>query len=73
MPQTQPAMVSTGPGNLLTRMVLQVHDELIFEVPEDELYMKQRILARMQDVVALRVPLTVNIKQGRNWQNLTQG
>jgi DNA polymerase-1 len=55
---------------LRTRMVLQVHDELIFEVPEDELYLKERIRSRMQNVVELRVPLTVNVKQGRNWQTL---
>ena len=53
-----------------TRMVLQVHDELIFEVPEDELDLKERIRERMQNVVELRVPLTVNLKQGRNWQTL---
>ncbi len=55
---------------LRTRMVLQVHDELIFEVPEDELYIKDRIRQQMQDVVQLRVPLTVNVKHGRNWQDL---
>jgi DNA polymerase-1 len=56
--------------HLRTRMVLQVHDELIFEVPEDELFIKERIRQQMQDVVRLNVPLTVNLKQGRDWQNL---
>jgi DNA polymerase-1 len=56
--------------NLRTRMVLQVHDELIFEVPEDELYIKEKLRSQMQDVVQLSVPLTVNLKQGRDWQNL---
>jgi len=55
---------------LRTRMVLQVHDELIFEVPEDELQIQHRIRERMQNVVQLRVPLTVNLKQGLNWQVL---
>jgi DNA polymerase-1 len=55
---------------LRTRMVLQVHDELIFEVPEDEIQIQHKIRERMQDVVQLRVPLTVNLKQGRNWQIL---
>ena len=55
---------------LRTRMVLQVHDELIFEVPEDEIQVQQKIQQVMQDVVQLRVPLTVNLKQGRNWQIL---
>ena len=57
-------------NSLRTRMVLQVHDELIFEVPEDELFIKDRIRQQMQDVVRLSVPLTVNLKQGQNWQNL---
>jgi DNA polymerase-1 len=51
-----------------TRMVLQVHDELIFEVPEEELQIQHQIRDRMQSVIALKVPLTVNLKQGRNWQ-----
>jgi DNA polymerase-1 len=55
---------------LRTRMVLQVHDELIFEVPEDELQIKERLRELMQGVIELRVPLTVNLKQGRNWHNM---
>jgi DNA polymerase-1 len=51
-----------------TRMVLQVHDELIFEVPEEELQIQHQIRDRMQSVIQLKVPLTVNLKQGRNWQ-----
>ena len=56
--------------NLCTRMVLQVHDELIFEVPEEEIQIQHKFRERMQEVVKLRVPLTVNLKQGRNWQIL---
>jgi DNA polymerase-1 len=54
---------------LRTRMVLQVHDELIFEVPEDEIAIQHKIRERMQSVVQLRVPLTVNLKQGRKLAN----
>jgi DNA polymerase-1 len=57
---------------LRTRMVLQVHDELIFEVPEDELSIKEKLRELMQGVITLRVPLTVNLKQGRNWENMTK-
>ncbi|HLH32961.1 MAG TPA: DNA polymerase I, partial [Terriglobia bacterium] len=55
---------------LKTRMVLQVHDELIFEVPEDELAVKDLIQELMQNVVQLNVPLTVDVKQGRTWEEL---
>jgi DNA polymerase-1 len=55
---------------LRTRMVLQVHDELIFEVPEDELWIRDRIRDVMQTVVQMNVPLTVDVKQGRTWEQL---
>jgi DNA polymerase I len=55
---------------LKTRMVLQVHDELIFEVPEDELSIKETIKEMMQSVVQLNVPLTVDVKQGKTWEKL---
>ncbi len=50
------------------RMVLQVHDELVFEVAEPQAE-EMRTLARevMEGVVHLRVPLVVDIGIGRNW------
>lgn len=55
---------------LKTRMVLQVHDELIFEVPEEELPVKDTIRELMQNVVQLNVPLIVDVKQGKTWEQL---
>ena len=55
---------------LRTRMVLQVHDELIFEVPEDEVAISHTIRDLMQNVARLSVPLTVDVKQGKNWELL---
>jgi DNA polymerase-1 len=55
---------------LKTRMVLQVHDELIFEVPEDEISIRHTIRDLMQNVVQLNVPLTVDVKQGKTWEQL---
>ena len=55
---------------LKTRMVLQVHDELIFEVPEAELSVKDTIQHLMQNVVQLNVPLIVDVKQGKTWELL---
>ena len=53
-----------------TRMVLQVHDELIFEVPEDEIWIRDTVRELMQNVVQMNVPLTVDIKQGKTWEQL---
>jgi DNA polymerase-1 len=49
-------------------LLLQVHDELVFEVPEKELK-RISVLVReeMEGVHKLRVPLKVDIKVGANW------
>jgi len=48
--------------NLKSLMILQVHDELVFEVPEDEVeIMKEIVKFEMENAVKLRVPLTVDI------------
>jgi DNA polymerase-1 len=50
------------------RMLLQVHDELVFEVPESEIdEMRPAILDMMRNAVALRVPLEVASGVGNNW------
>lgn len=51
-----------------TRMLLQIHDELLFEVPEEELPEIRDIVKReMETVHELEVPISVNISTGRNW------
>ncbi len=51
-----------------TRMVLQVHDELVFEVPDDELAWATDAVPRiMAGVAELAVPLVAEIGSGRNW------
>lgn len=53
---------------LSAKMILQVHDELLLEVPESELEIVQDILkTEMETVVQLEVPLKVDIGYGRNW------
>jgi DNA polymerase-1 len=53
---------------LKSRMLLQVHDELIFEVPEQELEeMKELVRAVMEDALPLSVPLKVDVSSGKNW------
>jgi DNA polymerase-1 len=53
-----------------TRMTLQVHDELIFEVPEGETGVGDMVREVMQGVVQFRVPLTVDLKEGKTWEEL---
>ncbi|MBE0597410.1 MAG: DNA polymerase I [Desulfuromonadales bacterium] len=53
---------------LRTTMVLQVHDELVFEVPEAELETAIALVREeMEGAVQLTVPLAVDIGTGRNW------
>jgi DNA polymerase I len=50
------------------RMLLQVHDELVFEAPPDEIEpMTQLVREHMENVLELRVPLVVDIGVGPNW------
>lgn len=56
---------------LKSKMLLQVHDELIFEVEENELdELKCLVKDKMENVVKLKVPLTVNLGVGVNWYDL---
>jgi DNA polymerase-1 len=53
---------------LHTRMLLQVHDELLFEVPEKEVEkVKKLVRELMEGVITLRVPLQVDLGTGGNW------
>jgi DNA polymerase-1 len=53
---------------LKTRMILQVHDELVFEVPVEELERTRKLVkSLMEGVVKLDVPIKVEMKVGKNW------
>jgi DNA polymerase-1 len=53
---------------LAARLLLQIHDELVFEVPPDEVALLAQLVAEeMAGVMALRVPLKVDVKTGYNW------
>jgi DNA polymerase I len=54
-----------------SRMILQVHDELLFEAPEDELSQLTTLVKEiMEGVHKLRVPLLVETKTGHNWRDM---
>jgi DNA polymerase-1 len=57
--------------NLKTRMVLQVHDELLFEVPADEnAEVEELVRTEMEGVVQLSVPLVADLAFGANWRDM---
>ncbi|MGR3309889.1 MAG: DNA polymerase I [Candidatus Brocadiales bacterium] len=54
-----------------TRMLLQIHDELLFEVPEAELPLcKDMVSKEMSAALELKVPIKVNISVGKNWMDV---
>jgi DNA polymerase-1 len=54
--------------NVKSRMLLQVHDELVFDVPNDEVdLMKVLVKKAMEDAVKLIVPMTAEMEIGDNW------
>jgi DNA polymerase-1 len=56
---------------LKSRMLLQVHDELVFEVPDGEVdELRQIVRDRMENVQALTVPLRVDVGVGPNWRDM---
>ena len=55
-------------SGLKSRMIMQVHDELVLEVPESELeVVKQGLTERMESAAELLVPLVVDVGVGDNW------
>jgi len=56
--------------NLKTRMIMQVHDELLLESPDEEVEKAMQIIKKeMEEVVKLDVPLITEIGTGINWMN----
>jgi DNA polymerase I len=56
---------------LKSRMTLQVHDELVFEVPLDEVdTMRELVRDKMENVYELKVPVVADVGVGENWRDL---
>jgi DNA polymerase-1 len=59
-------------GGFRARLLLQVHDELLLEVPRDEVERLVPVLrSTMESALALDVPLTVDVKVGDDWEAMT--
>ena len=58
--------------NLKTKILLQVHDDLLLEVPkEEENVIINMLKYEMEHAIKLNVPLLVEVKTGTNWADLT--
>jgi DNA polymerase-1 len=58
---------------LKTKMLLQIHDELIFEVVKNELnQVKQLVKEAMEQVVSWSIPLEVSLREGITWDDITK-
>jgi len=56
---------------LAAKMILQIHDELILEVPKEEVEeVKKMVEAGMENIVPLSIPLKVNLSLGRTWAEI---
>lgn len=56
---------------LRTKMTLQVHDELLFDVPEDEVEQVRTLVRHeMENVIELKVPVVADVGIGQNWRDL---
>jgi DNA polymerase-1 len=57
-------------GNYKTRMTLQVHDELLFDAPQDEAAAVSALVKqKMESVIELSIPLVAEVGQGPNWRD----
>jgi DNA polymerase-1 len=70
MARMMPALNDAGLGHV--RMLLQVHDELVFELPEGDVAAASPVIERVMaeaalPAVALEVPLGIEIGHGSNW------
>ena len=55
-------------SNLESKLILQVHDELLIEVKQNEIEEVKNVLKKcMENAIVLKVPLKVDIEQGINW------
>ncbi len=57
--------------NLRSKLILQIHDEIILECPDDEIeFLKNEVKRILENVFPLKVPLKVNLSTGKNWEEV---
>lgn len=59
--------------NYPAKMILQVHDELVFEIPQEKVEeFAKMVKEKMENIVPIKVPLKVNLKWGKNWSEMEE-
>lgn len=58
--------------NLKSAIILQIHDELVFEIYQDELWVVDEIKKIMEDIYMLEVPLDVDVQKGKNYLEMSK-
>ncbi len=62
------AMIEISKQDVPGHLILQIHDELVFEMPEEKIEEAETLIKHaMENIVSLKVPLKVNIAVGKNW------
>jgi len=57
--------------NLRSKLILQIHDEIILECPDEEIdFVGKEVKRILENVFPLRVPLKVNLNKGKNWEEV---
>jgi DNA polymerase I len=65
------AVAALKENGFKTRLLVQVHDELLFETPQKELARAARLIReKMEKALHLAVPLIVDLKIGPNWSDM---
>jgi DNA polymerase-1 len=60
-------------ANFKAKMIIQIHDELVFDVPGEELKtITGMVRERMENVLELEVPIRVQMKMGKNWLEMEE-
>lgn len=60
-------------SKLDAKMVLQIHDELIIELPKEELPKVEKIVEKcMENVIKWEIPLKIALRSGKNWEQVTK-
>ncbi len=58
---------------LKSKIILQIHDELILQCPTQEIdFIKKLVKKQMETVISWKIPLIITVRTGKNWAEITK-